>query len=578
MESEWCKFLIAPDVGNANMDGDECGSGKLTIAPWLVIDMSNVTGYLCNCEGGHYDLFQKHCEAFWTAIFRSGYRIKVVRDGSHSAMRGCIKLERMSKRNNLYNNNLKLYFAGEGIFHAVREQVRTELWSERKTLVVDIVRTPQEADAFIRQFCLSTRDSEVVILSNDSSLVLDQEDNVYIASPCRLTIAVPSHSENIAHPIALYGPVLNNRSIAQMLGRVCSCVLAGQTILTNKNHDPAGSSAATSPSASQPLSGKTTGTTEIIQDNCADFAYFVKQFAGVDSDKYRCKDSGVCGERTRADRNGTYGPSRHAALLVFVASLLGGEHAEVDHHHSCSHAEMIRAAQCSPQTYACGTALTPCTTDSTPTVPADGIDGDGGSDSYDAGVMDASPQSFLRMVAAHVIHPEHPFRTRVAAAAADGAATVVQGGANSLGIIELIAAGLIAYMVEWKMVQKGRSDYRYMLDALRSVVEDLAKWISATTAAVVRDAGLGLAVSQTHKNGDDVGAAVGTEIKVCDVVGHYTERGVVSLEVCSIISGVLPVSAHCLRLPLLPTPASTSVVDGPHYTDSTNGSRQVNCS
>jgi hypothetical protein len=56
---------------------DELGNAKdidrfLNYSPnknsWLVIDFSNVRGYLGVVSGGHRSVFQRHAESFWTAV------------------------------------------------------------------------------------------------------------------------------------------------------------------------------------------------------------------------------------------------------------------------------------------------------------------------------------------------------------------------------------------------------------------------------------------------------------------------------------------------------------------------------
>mmetsp|Transcript_28252 Transcript_28252/g.47531 ORF Transcript_28252/g.47531 Transcript_28252/m.47531 type:complete len:1085 (+) Transcript_28252:31-3285(+) len=203
------------------VDAAEVADGNI---PWLVIDSSNITGFLCNSTGGHYASTARYYRSFWRSIFSSGYRIKLVKDGSrHDAARGCIKLDRMLGNSDVSRNNIVTFNSVSDIYYILKEEMKRQRAGTKNPLVVEEVRAMQEADTYIRQFAREQSSSvRVTIMSNDTSLLLALPDNVSICNLTRLSlVAHPSLPEADPLSLRLFGATIGAVSFSNLLAQQC---------------------------------------------------------------------------------------------------------------------------------------------------------------------------------------------------------------------------------------------------------------------------------------------------------------------------------------------------------------------
>ena len=132
---------------------------------------------------------------FANQIFSSGFKVKIIKDGKHDALRGITKLQRM-----LHNANsadldsatgaMNMYFDADAIIDLVMQECMA-VWQHKvdcgecdRVPTVEILRAEEEADAAIRSFCReSVRKAPnvaMLILSNDASLILGLEGKIYL--------------------------------------------------------------------------------------------------------------------------------------------------------------------------------------------------------------------------------------------------------------------------------------------------------------------------------------------------------------------------------------------------------------
>lgn len=128
-------------------------------------------------------------------IFSSGFKVKIIKDGKHDALRGVTKLQRMLQNANSADIDsatgaMYMYFDAEAIIDSVRQECMA-VWQQKvdygeceRVPTVDIVRAEEEADAAIRSFCRESVQKDpnvaVLILSNDASLILGLEGKIYL--------------------------------------------------------------------------------------------------------------------------------------------------------------------------------------------------------------------------------------------------------------------------------------------------------------------------------------------------------------------------------------------------------------
>ena len=135
-------------------------------------------------------------------IFLSGFKVKIVKDGKHDALRGVTKLHRMLQNANSADIDattgaMNIYFDAEAIVDSVMQECMA-LWQQKvdcgkcgRVPTVEILRAEEEADTSIRSFCReSVRRSPnvaMLVLSNDASLILGLEGKIYLVysnGPC----------------------------------------------------------------------------------------------------------------------------------------------------------------------------------------------------------------------------------------------------------------------------------------------------------------------------------------------------------------------------------------------------------
>jgi hypothetical protein len=210
----WVLFDAESAENKRKVNRHICCEELLPANPWLVIDLSNVAFSVCRLMGGNYQVFEKYCEAFWRAIYYSKFKLLIVKDGAHNGERGVIKLHRMLQRAKYLDPNREEDVIDTALFYEsseIRRRVMLEAMAELgPSLVVSEVAAMEEADDEIRKFSCGVK-SDVLILSNDTSLILGQEDNKFIVSVSRLVLSPKTGHK---HPM-LYGPALK-------LGTLCT--------------------------------------------------------------------------------------------------------------------------------------------------------------------------------------------------------------------------------------------------------------------------------------------------------------------------------------------------------------------
>jgi hypothetical protein len=216
----WVLFDAESAETKRNINKHMCCDNLTPNNPWLVLDLSNIVYGVARLSGGNYRMFERYSEAFWRAIYFSKFKIMVVKDGPHNGERGVIKLHRMMQKSRYLDPHREEDVTDNSLFYEcseIRRRVRDEAIAELGPgLVVQEVTAAQEADDEIRRFCREQK-SDVLILSNDTSLILGLDDNKYIVSMSRLVLSPKAGHK---YPM-LFGPALKLGVLCTMW---CKCI------------------------------------------------------------------------------------------------------------------------------------------------------------------------------------------------------------------------------------------------------------------------------------------------------------------------------------------------------------------
>lgn len=179
-------------------------------APYLLVDCNNIA-----LPNGFGSIFAHEYSAqYWAAVMNSGYKIRIIRDGPHNATRALVKLNRMKQR---LSNSIANASASKKILNSfTAESSATNVSLAVKDITIDThrrngvdvetIHAEQEADVLIRQLCIDlvANGEEVVVFSNDASLIVGVPDTVKLFCPRRCTLV---HSDHVNGSL-LKGPLV----------------------------------------------------------------------------------------------------------------------------------------------------------------------------------------------------------------------------------------------------------------------------------------------------------------------------------------------------------------------------------
>ena len=168
-----------------------CEESYRSKAPWLLIDWSNLKS-IASESGGSFNFINIYQEKYLEAIFQSAYRIHVFIDGSqHDAKRAVIKLDRLAsvtKEPEFIDSggNLNL------LLKYLKTKYNFDISVYRTTRSESGVEADSEIRKFARKFLSSADDpdyaQEVIIMSEDASLLIGIHGNVSMTNPRYLTL------------------------------------------------------------------------------------------------------------------------------------------------------------------------------------------------------------------------------------------------------------------------------------------------------------------------------------------------------------------------------------------------------
>lgn len=186
-------------IANANDRGLEHSTAMVfdftdsPFPPWIVIDWNNLVMNCSSTDGGFSEIMIERVTSLLGAIFRSGAKICIVRDGGFDSDRLLIKLQRT------YDNLIQCITPEESRNHwrermlQSREmlrsasfeaaQIQCHLYAHRVPCSSNLddphatfidVTAPEEADDKIREFCIAKvkLGEAVYVFSGDASLIL----------------------------------------------------------------------------------------------------------------------------------------------------------------------------------------------------------------------------------------------------------------------------------------------------------------------------------------------------------------------------------------------------------------------